>query len=241
MKCSYLIAFTILLFFNMYFTSAFGVATIYSENYPLRMKPGEIKETFFLLMNTAEGDSDVSIQSELVKGGEIAELIDGKKAYDLPSGKEIEVPVKIEIPKDMPIGTKFKVAAMFRPKPSGIAGGGNIQFIVNIGKSFPVQIVGDDEKDNKKETFGLTLEGEPEEILEKSAPVSGEKKTVWLVIISFLLFSIVIMMVVIALLLRRRNSVNVENVYPVMNQQGYIQQTQQQNNQGNYSGFGYGQ
>ncbi len=221
-------AFIFLLFF-INFVSAFGVATLYSENYPLRIKPGEVKETFFLLMNTAEGDSDVSIKSELVKGQEISELIDGPKDYDLPFGKEVEVPIKIKIPKDMPIGTKYKVAAMFRPIPKGAAeGGGNIQFIVNIGKSFPIEIVGNDEK--KKEGSSITLENEPEELLGKSAPSSSKSKSIWLVAIIFFLIGIIVMMFVIILIVRRRPMMPIN----APQQQTIGDNTLQNNQQGNY-------
>ena len=216
--------FITLFFINL--VSAFGVATLYSENYPLRVKPGEVKETFFLLMNTAEGDSDISIKSELVKGGEIAKLIEGPKDYDLPFGKEVEVPVVIEIPKNIPVGTKYKVSAMFRPLPKDSVGEGNVQFIVNIGKSFPIEIVGSDDK--KKGGSTITLENEPEELLEKSAPSSSKNKFIWLVAVIFFLVGIIVMMLVIILVLKGRSKTELQPM-PYMNNY----------NTGAYNGNGY--
>lgn len=199
--------FILMILLHSNFVSAFGVTTIYSENYPLRMKPGETKETFFLLMNSAEGDSDVLINSELVRGIEIAEFIEQGKTYDLASGEEVEVPIIVKIPADISIGTRFKVSATFSPKPKGIGDSGNIQFIVNIGKSFPIEIVGDTEnKDKDKEVFGLTFGGEQEELVEKSAPIVKDKKSFFIWIVSTLLVSIVIMGIIILMLVRRNKS-----------------------------------
>jgi len=192
----------ILILFFIDFASAFSVATLYGENYPLRMKQGEIKETFFLLRNVVGGDSDTIIRPELIKGQEIANLIESSKDYDVPFGSEVEVPVRIEVPKDISVGTRYRIVAMFRPIAQKEAGG-NIQFIVNIGKSFPVVIVEDKKPEEKDKSFTLTLEGEPEELIDKSAPSSAGKKTVFVVIISGLLFGIILMGLVIVLLARR--------------------------------------
>jgi len=219
-----------LLFIN--FASAFGVATLYSENYPLRLKPGEVKDTFFLLRNVLEGDSDIVVKSELSLGKEITVLVDGPKTYDLPFGEEVEVPVRILVPKDIQPGTRYKVGVTFRPLPKEIAGG-NIEFIVNIGKSFPVLVVDEKMEKAKGKGTSLTLESEQDELVEKSAPSTG-KKTVFVVIISGLLFGIVLMGLVIVLLVRRNRSLeyNQNSNYnnPQFSNSG-------QNSQGNY---GYG-
>ena len=216
-----------LLFIN--FASAFGVATLYSENYPLRLKPGEVKDTFFLLRNVLEGDSDIVVKSELSLGKEITVLVDGPKTYDLPFGEEVEVPVRILVPKDIQPGTRYKVGATFRPLPKEIAGG-NIEFIVNIGKSFPVLVVDEKMEKAKGKGTSLTLESEQDELVEKSAPSTG-KKTVFVVIISGLLFGIVLMGLVIVLLVRRNKSLEYNqnsNYNPQFSNSGG------QSSQGNY-------
>lgn len=225
----------ILILFFVGFADAFGVATLYSENYPLRLKPGEAKDTFFLLRNVLEGDSDIVVKSELSLGEEITVLIDGPKIYDLPFGEEVEVPVRILVPKDVRPGTRYKVGATFRPLPKEIAGG-NIEFIVNIGKSFPVLVVDEAMEKAKGKGTSLTLESEQDELVEKSAPSTG-KKTVFVVIISGLLFGIILMGLVIVLLVRRNKSLeyNKNSSYP--NQQF---NNGGQNSQGNYGNYGYG-
>ncbi len=195
------------LFLGVSFVSAFSVATIYSDGYPLRMHPGDVKETFFLLRNVIEGDSDVAIKSELTKGSEIAKLIDGPKSYDVLFGEEAEVPVRIEIPKDAEIGTNYKVSAVFKPysKESNL---GNIQFVVNIGKSFPVLVVAERETLNQgetdKETYTLTLESE--DLVDTFAPFVKGKTAIWIGIIFVLFVGIIIIGLIIIFVLRSRNA-----------------------------------
>ncbi|MDO8508507.1 MAG: hypothetical protein Q7S27_02365 [Nanoarchaeota archaeon] len=193
-----------LVIFLSFSADAFGVATLYSENYPLRMKPGEVKETFFLLRNVLEGDSDILVKSELTLGDEVASLLEGIKTYDLPYGEEVEVPIRIEVPNDAKPGTRFKIGATFRPVPKENAGG-NIEFIVNIGKSFPVLIIDEETEKAKGKGTSLTLESEQDELVEKSAPSTG-KNTFFVVVISGFMFGIILMALVIVLLVRRNRS-----------------------------------
>ena len=93
MLCGILIAIMLILV-NINYASAFSVATLYGSNYPLKMKPGESKETFFLIRNVVEGDSSVIVSTELARGAEIAELIGTEKNYRVPFGEEVEVPIK---------------------------------------------------------------------------------------------------------------------------------------------------
>ena len=119
----FLIVICFLLLFFVDFVSAFAVSTLYSDNYPLEMLPGESKETFFLLSNVVEGDSDVVIKSDLVGGNEIAQLIDLSTVYNIPNGRELEVPVRLHIPSNAEVGHEYKVSAIFRPSNSNAAGG----------------------------------------------------------------------------------------------------------------------
>ena len=202
-RCFVLVVFC---FFLLEIVSAFSVATLYSENYPLKMKPGESRETFFLLRNVVEGDSDVNVRSALVKGGEIANLLDGPIKYEVPFGKEVEVFLKVQIPEDIPIGTRYNIVALFRPIAEETTDG-NIQFLVNIGKSIPVIVVDKKKESEYRDTRTLTLEDESEELVEKSA-YSSKSKSVWFVAIISFLLGIIIMMVVIIFILKRRRGYN---------------------------------
>ena len=194
--------FCIFVFYLVSFASAFSVATVYSENYPLRIRAGDSRETFFLLSNVISGDSDVIIRPELVQGFEITSLIEGAKNYNVPFGEEVEVPVKIEIPGDAEAGAIYKVGAMFRPSPS-LAGTGNVQFLVNIGKSFPVIVVENpdeiEKQINQERGFQLTIEERPEEVVGEFAPPQPVKGRIgiWLGIISVLAIGIMIAVVLI--------------------------------------------
>ena len=193
--------FIILLFYSS-FVNAFSVATIYSDNYPLKMQPGETKEVFFLLRNVVEGDSDIRIKSELVKGQDIAVLLEGDKTYDVPFGAELEVPVKISIPKDAKIGDQYRVGAIFSPLAGKIVGDGNIEFIVNIGKSFPVVVGSESEQ---REIVRLTVEDEGG-FVNAFAPFVKGKKGIWLGIIFVLFIGIVMVSIIIIFILRNRSA-----------------------------------
>lgn len=199
--------------------SAFSVSTLYSDNYPLVMNPGETKDTFFLLGNIVPGDDDVVVQSELTGGLDIAEITGGAKIYDVPFGSNVEVPVRVEIPKDAEIGTRYKVSAIFRPTPDD-SNSGNIQFLVNIGKSFPV-VVGEGRDDLIEQGAGgriikLTIEDENEELISGSTPESIGR-TVWWVIILVLVFGFIITGVLIVYLIaKNRNRGRAMVMQPVL-------------------------
>ena len=185
---------------NLYFVNAFGVSTLYSDNYPLRMKPGEVKETFFLVRNVVEGDSNVIIKPELVKGNNIAELVDGNVEYDMRFGDEIEVPVRVFVPMNAEVGATYKVGALFKPSVEK-TGAGNIQFVVNIGKSFPVVVVGRAES-SKGEGYSLTVEDD-EGLTESFAPITKKNLGFVLIIGAIFFFGIIILVVVIVFLVMR--------------------------------------
>jgi hypothetical protein len=188
--------------FLLQYVSAFGVSTIYSNNFPLRLRPGEEKETFFLLSNVIEGDNDVVINVDLVAGGEIAHIVSSTHKYSLSQGTEAEVPITIKIPRDALPGSEYRVGAIFKPAPMG-QGVGNVQFLVNIGKSFPVKIIRNDE-DNfeiEEKLFSLTVEEQPEQVVGEFSPDSNNSGFLWLIgIIVFLIVAILIAIIIIIVL-----------------------------------------
>lgn len=206
-----IMVFVFAIFFNLNFVWAFGVSTIYSENFPLRMQQGQVKETFFLLSNVVEGDSDVIIDSQLALGKEIVSLINENNRYTVQFGAEVEVPVRIEIPKDAAPGTRYRVGMIFKPIPLE-AQGANIQFLVNIGKSFPVIVIGGNEKSDdisasEKDFFTLTLEEQPEQIVRDLSPQSRSGTGVLIGIIFVLIVGIMTAIVIIIYLLVKRRRV----------------------------------
>lgn len=206
MKIAYVVI--ILFLLNINFVSAFSIATLYGDTYPLRMRAGETKETFFLLRNVAEGDSDVVVKVELSKSSEVASLIEGSKIYDLPFGAEIEVPVKITIPEEAEPGKEYSVSAMFRPAP-GNAREGNIQFLVNIGKSFPVIIEGK----SGGEVSSLTLE-EDKDVTESFAPSFKNGWSIWNILIIFLLVGMVAIIILLIYLVIKTSRAQRQAIVP---------------------------
>lgn len=203
------IGFFILFFID--FVSAFGVATFYSDNYPLRMKPGEIKDTFFLLRNVVEGDSDVIISAELIGGNEIAKITDENTEYNLPFGEEEEVNIRIEIPKDIAIGKVYRINAIFKPVSSK-EGIGNVQFVLNIGKSFPVIVTGESLKlqaDREEGAFTFTIEDE-QNFVEDLAPPVGKGRFVWAGLVFFFIAGIVIVSILVVYLIIRNKGEEVQ-------------------------------
>lgn len=201
----------VFILFFISFTSAFGVATFYSDNYPLRMKPGEIKDTFFLLRNVVEGDSDVIIKAELISGNEIAKITDETNEYDLPFGEEKEVNIRIEIPKDAAVGSIYRINAIFRPVSSK-GGAGNVQFVLNIGKSFPIIITGETLKlqaDKEEGAFTFTIEDE-QNFVEDLAPPVGKGRFVWAGLVFFFIAGIVIVSILVVYLIIRNKGEEVE-------------------------------
>jgi len=189
-----------IIFIGASYVSAFSVATLYGDNYPLRMKAGETKETFFLLRNIVEGDSDVTIDVELLKGKEIASFIDEQRSYEVSYGNEIEVPIKIVIPENAKAGTIYTIGAVFKPA-SKEGGQGNVQFLINIGKSFPVVVLGDrGEEQLSSKSSTLTIEDD-QGLVETFAPFAKSSSTIWLILVMFLMMGIITITVLVIYLI----------------------------------------
>jgi|SRR3989344_2327895 len=182
------------------YVSAFSVATLYGDNYPLRMNAGESKETFFLLRNVVEGDSDVNINVGLIKGSEIATFIDETRMYSVAYGEEVEVPIRIAVPLNAKAGTIYTIGAVFKPA-SKEGGQGNVQFLINIGKSFPVVVLGDrGEEQLSSKSSTLTIEDD-QGLVETFAPFAKSSSTIWLILVMFLMMGIITITVLVIYLI----------------------------------------
>lgn len=142
--------FGVLVFFilgSVGFVSAdFSVSSRYSDNFPLRLNPGGFEETFFILKNFALDGSEgggIFVDAELSEGGDVAGFLDSELSYSIPYGGNVRVPIRIEVPGDAKVGKEYIVRAVFRS--SSEREGENVQFSVNLDKSFPVLVVAEDE------------------------------------------------------------------------------------------------
>ncbi len=129
--------------------NAFGVTTFYWDEQPLIMHPGETKDVDLLLQNMV-GDKDIKVKAELVGGSEIATLIDSSKEYLVPLGeKDVKVNIRVKIPEDTPLDSRYDVMVMFKELAQGegkmiqISGavGGTIPVVVKSASKVPVETI----------------------------------------------------------------------------------------------------
>lgn len=221
----------VFLFINIGFVSSFGVATLYSENYPLKLLPGEGKETFFLLRNVAEGDDDVLIRAKLINDLGVATLVDENLDYKVLAGESVEVPVLIRIPEDAEMGKQYRVEAVFSPLSVGSGdAGGNVQFLVTLGKSFIVVVEGYTGEIEKLSGPQLSLDDNLYEADVGFAPFKAEniKTTFWIVIIFAMFVLIAFVIVLIFYVIKKNNNsgqlINSNFVRSQYMQPGFIQE-----------------
>ena len=111
----------ILIILLISFISAFGVSTSYWKGNPLLIAPGDTKTITLRLQNIGTED-DVTVRAILTDGFEIAST--EEKNYLVRNGtKDTEVPVKISIPFDTPLGTEYRVTVSFKTVTPGGTGG----------------------------------------------------------------------------------------------------------------------
>ena len=95
----------ILIILSISFISAFGVSSSYWKGNPLLIAPGDTKTISLRLQNMVEDGEDITVRAILTDGFEIAST--EEKDYLVRAGtKDTEVPIKISIPSDMPLGTE---------------------------------------------------------------------------------------------------------------------------------------
>jgi len=111
----------ILIILSISFISAFGVSTSYWKGNPLSIAPGDTKTISLRLQNIGT-DDDITVRAVLTDGFEIAST--EEKNYLVRAGtKDTEVPVKISIPLDTPLGTEYRVTVSFKTITPGGTGG----------------------------------------------------------------------------------------------------------------------
>lgn len=157
------------------FVGAYGVATPHWDDYPFIVPPGESGIITLTLQNMV-GSEDVFFEGKIVKGGEIARIIDDSTVYSVPIGVK-DVPVKIEVTvSDLTeLGTLEEIRVEFR-QVSLAEEAGMLQVTGSFTTAFPV------------------LAGELPEL----APEEGNKTM-------FIVFGIIILIILIIFWIRRKN------------------------------------
>jgi len=96
------------------FVSALGIGMSYTMNKPLEIGPGETKE-IKLTPNSMISEGDMKLAVKIMKGSEIASLVDASAQVNLPAGGQVPVNIKISIPAGVSEGTEYIVTFNFKP------------------------------------------------------------------------------------------------------------------------------
>ena len=119
--------------------SAAGVATSYWDDNPLKLAPGE--STVASLRLQSDG-GETMLRATM--DSSIAELIDGPE-YTVPAGESVPVNIRITIPENSAIGTRYQVYVDFQEISSGE--GGMLRVAQGITSKIPVEVVGEQESE----------------------------------------------------------------------------------------------
>jgi hypothetical protein len=126
---------------------AFAVSSMYWEENPIIINPGESKQAFIILQNIA-GTEDVSANVGISQGSEIATLNNPGMVYDIPLGQKVQVNFTVSVPDDTEIGGDYNV--VFDISTIAQQGTGPMSFGSGAQKLIPVLITAKPEV--KKET-----------------------------------------------------------------------------------------
>ncbi|MDP3027174.1 MAG: hypothetical protein Q8N63_05675 [Nanoarchaeota archaeon] len=114
-----------------YLVSALGLSTIYTDNYPFEIGPGETKDIEISLSSLEATKAKVNLTS----GNEIATIMDESDEYDVENSANINMQIKI--PAGVAEGTEYTVrlsAKTITPP------GGMISTVGETGISFKVLV-----------------------------------------------------------------------------------------------------
>jgi hypothetical protein len=181
----------------------FGVSTEENGDNPYSSPPGGVGQTYFLLQNFeidgSEGE-DITVEAELLSGGEIAEFVNGL-IFDVPADGSVQANVIVEIPEDVSLGTEYEISVLFRP--FSVEGEGeNLQLVAGIGKSIPV-IVGETQ----------TSPSSPDYIETDRGKVRGfGGGIVWFLVFLILVTGIIAVVVFMIVIVRREGIVGREPI-----------------------------
>ena len=128
---------------------AFGVRSMYIENNPLTIYPGEIKDIKFIL----ESDEEVKVLVQIEEGADIARLIDGEE-YVIPADGIKDVNLRVNMPDTANIGTdrEIKLSIIGVDEENG----GMVGFKKGYKKTIPVLVVQKPAEEGKDETNAAT-------------------------------------------------------------------------------------
>ncbi len=155
---------------------AFAVTSLYWEEYPVTINPGEIKDIKIVLQNAA-GAEDITVKGVIIKGSEIAQLIDESDIYTVPIGEKIDVNIRISVPKDVEINDRYDLELSFTTVTSEEAG--TFVFGSAIDKIIPV-------------------------VITKKIRTQQEKAMFWVYIIAGLIALVILVIIILRIMKKRK-------------------------------------
>jgi hypothetical protein len=123
------------------FVSAFAVSSMYWENYPLVLSPGQTITVPIFLQNIA-GTEDITVEASITQGEDIAHFLDNETTYFIPLGQKTQVNISFSAPKDVTTDEtyavifSFKVLASSEAQPLGI--GTSIEKVIPVSIKTPM-------------------------------------------------------------------------------------------------------
>ena len=87
---------------------AFAVSSMYWQDNPLTINPGETQKAFIVLQNMA-GTETVNANVGILQGSEIATLDNPGMIYEIPLGQKVEVNFTVNVPVDSEIGGNYNI------------------------------------------------------------------------------------------------------------------------------------
>lgn len=128
----------ILFLFVLPLVSAIGVGSIYTgTESPLRLIPGEEKVVFLELQNW-DGEEDIALEGEILKGMDMAYLKDSK--ISVAYQQKINIEMVVKAPENAKIGDVYNIEYIFRQVPPEQKGG-TLTFSQSLIRNFDVFIV----------------------------------------------------------------------------------------------------
>ena len=118
--------------------SAFGIASSYSGDAPVKIYPGETKEVSFNLQNTDKENGLVLAARLSVSSGIIATL--DKESYDVGyKDTSVYALMTVKVPADAKVGDKYTISVTFTQK--NVEGGGMISLGTQVTRIIGVEVV----------------------------------------------------------------------------------------------------
>ena len=125
---------------------AFAVSSMYWEDNPLTIKPGETQKSFIVLQNMA-GSETISARVTILEGSDIVTLDNPDKIYEIPVGQTVNVYYTVTVPSTSvtgqtvsPITTGGTYNIIFDVTTVNPQGAGTFSFGSGMQKVVPVLI-----------------------------------------------------------------------------------------------------